>query len=69
MEAYEITLPSLRLYVPPIVATQRLGKHVPAATNTNATIEMLDVVFSMLSVPYQPICSKGKVGTNVCVRV
>jgi hypothetical protein len=33
---------SLSLYVyPPIVARQRFGKHVPAATNTHATIQEL----------------------------
>jgi hypothetical protein len=33
------------------VAMQRLGKHVPAATNTHATTqELLDSVFSMRSV-------------------
>jgi hypothetical protein len=32
----------------------RLGKHVPAATNTLATVEqLLDAVFSMRSVSYQ----------------
>jgi hypothetical protein len=33
------------------VAKQRLGKHVPAATNTHTTIEeVLDAVFSVRSV-------------------
>jgi hypothetical protein len=37
-----------------IVVRQRLRKHNPAATNTNATIkELLYAVFSMLSVSYQ----------------
>jgi hypothetical protein len=35
------------------VARQWLGKHVPWATNTHATIELLDEVFSTLSVSYQ----------------
>jgi hypothetical protein len=35
-------------------AKQQLGKNVPAATNTHVTIqEMLDTVFSMLSVLHQ----------------
>jgi hypothetical protein len=34
------------------VSRQRLGKHVPAATDTHATIEvLLEMVFSVLSVP------------------
>jgi hypothetical protein len=41
------------------VATKRLGKHAPVATNIHATIdELLDASFSMLSVLYQ---------RNVCV--
>jgi hypothetical protein len=40
--------------VSPIVARQRLGKDVTAATNTHATIEeMLDASFSTRSVSYQ----------------
>jgi hypothetical protein len=36
------------------VARQRLGKHVPAATNTRATTEeLLDALFSMRSMSYQ----------------
>jgi hypothetical protein len=36
------------------VARQRLGKHVPAAMNTHATIEeLLDVAFYMRLVSYQ----------------
>jgi hypothetical protein len=36
------------------VATQRLGKHVPAVTNTHETVEeLLDAVFSMRSVSCQ----------------
>jgi hypothetical protein len=39
----------------PIVATQRLRKQVPAATNTNATTgELLDVVFSIRVVSNRP---------------
>jgi hypothetical protein len=34
-------------------ARQRIDKYFPAATNTHATIELLDVVFSMRSVSYQ----------------
>jgi hypothetical protein len=35
------------------VAMERLGKHVPAATNTHATIEeLLKTVFSMQSMPF-----------------
>jgi hypothetical protein len=38
----------------PIVARQRLGKHVPAVKNPHATItKPLDAVFSMLSGSYQ----------------
>jgi hypothetical protein len=33
------------------VARQRLGKHVSAAVDTHATIEVLETVFSMRSVP------------------
>jgi hypothetical protein len=43
------------------VATQRLVKQVSAITNTHATTELLDVVFSMWSVSYQIICSERKV--------
>jgi hypothetical protein len=39
------------VYPPPIIAMQRLGKHVPAAINTHATIEeQLDAVFSAILV-------------------
>jgi hypothetical protein len=42
------------VYVSSIVARQRLGKKVIAATNTHATIEeLLDVSFSIWSVSYQ----------------
>jgi hypothetical protein len=46
---------SVCLYVyPSIVATQRLGKHVPAATNTRSTIqELLEASFSLLTLSYQ----------------
>jgi hypothetical protein len=38
----------------PIVARQRLSKHVPAAMNTHARIEeLLDTPFSMWCVSYQ----------------
>jgi hypothetical protein len=37
-----------------VVARQQLGKHMPAARNTNATTEeLLNVVYSMWSVSYQ----------------
>jgi hypothetical protein len=40
------------------IARQWLDKHVPAVTNTYATIEeLLDAVFSMQSVSYQIINS------------
>jgi hypothetical protein len=46
------------MFIPPIVARQRVGKHIPAATNSHATIEkLLDASFSVLSVLYE-----GKVG-------
>jgi hypothetical protein len=46
---------SVCLYVhPPIVYRQRLGKGVPAATNTHATVvELLGTSLSMRSVSYQ----------------
>jgi hypothetical protein len=57
--AYEITL--LILCPTSDVARQRFGKHVPAATNTLATIgKLLDAVFSMRFVLYQIICSETK---------
>jgi hypothetical protein len=38
----------------PNVARQRFGKHLPAATNTPATIEeLIDSVFSLRSVSYK----------------
>jgi hypothetical protein len=42
----------LYLY-PSIVARQRVDKEVTVATNTLATIELLDASFSMRSVSYQ----------------
>jgi hypothetical protein len=49
---YEITL--LCVFVSaPVVARQRLGKHVPATINAHAVIELLYTVFSMQSVSYQ----------------
>jgi hypothetical protein len=39
--------------IPPIVARQRLGKNVTAATNTHATEELLDISFSMQSMSHQ----------------
>jgi hypothetical protein len=42
------------MWIPTIVARQRLSKHVTAETNTHATIEeLLDASFSMRSVSYQ----------------
>jgi hypothetical protein len=38
-----------------VVARQQQGRHVPAATNTHATVELLDAVFSMRSL-YQILC-------------
>jgi hypothetical protein len=44
----------LYVCVPPNVARQRLGKHVPAATNTHEREEEeLDAVFPMRSLSYQ----------------
>jgi hypothetical protein len=44
----------LSAYPTPIVAGQRLGKHVPAVTSSDGTIEeLLDAVFSVRSVSYQ----------------
>jgi hypothetical protein len=36
-----VVIPTFPVCIPPIVAKQRLCKHVPAATNTHATIEEL----------------------------
>jgi hypothetical protein len=53
-QAYEITLLYVCLCPPLVVAKQRLGKQVPKATNTHATIKVfLDTSFSMVSVSYQ----------------
>jgi hypothetical protein len=42
------------LCIPPIFARQWLGKHGPAAMNTQATIEeLLDSAFSLRPVKYQ----------------
>jgi hypothetical protein len=38
---------------PPFIARQRLGRKVTSATNTYATIELLDASFSMWPVSYQ----------------
>jgi hypothetical protein len=38
---------------PVIVARQRFGRNVTAVTNTHATIELLDALFSMWPVSYQ----------------
>jgi hypothetical protein len=46
-----MTLLYVCLWYPPIVATQRHDKYVPAATNTYAAVEELfGAVFSVLSV-------------------
>jgi hypothetical protein len=52
---YPLTVARQRLRQnPPIVAMQRFGKEVTAATNTKTTIEeLLDVSISMRSVSYQ----------------
>jgi hypothetical protein len=39
--------------VPPNVARQGLCKHVPAALNVHATIELLDEGFSVQSMSYR----------------
>jgi hypothetical protein len=39
--------------IPPIVTGQRLGKNITAATNTYATIELLEASFSIRSLSYQ----------------
>jgi hypothetical protein len=46
------------------VEMQRLGKHFPSTTNTQATLEeVLYAVFSMRSMSYQPsICYERKAG-------
>jgi hypothetical protein len=45
----------------PIVARQRLGKHVPTAMNTHVTIEeLLDAVFSVPSVSQHVICRENE---------
>jgi hypothetical protein len=42
------------MYISPIVARQRPGKDVTAATNTQATIEaLLDASFSMRTLSFQ----------------
>jgi hypothetical protein len=42
------------LCVPPNVASQQLGKHIPMATNTHTTTEkLLDGMFSVRFVSYQ----------------
>jgi hypothetical protein len=51
----------LSVCVSPVVARQRLSKHVPAATNTHSTTEKLShVVFSTHSVSYQTIIMQLK---------
>jgi hypothetical protein len=53
-EAYEITVLKPGILEPEETAVimQRLGKHIPTATDTHATIEeLLDAVFSVRLVP------------------
>jgi hypothetical protein len=39
---------------PPVIARQLMGKHVPAATNTQATVEeLLGASFSMRDMSYK----------------
>jgi hypothetical protein len=47
-----------------VVARHWIGQHVPAATNTQATIELLDAVFSILSVSFHiySVCGERKLG-------
>jgi hypothetical protein len=51
------------------IARQRLSKEVPAATNTQARIELLDAAFSIRSLLYYIICRERKVGHYSCVEV
>jgi hypothetical protein len=54
------------------VARERLGKHVPAATNTDATIEeLLEAVFYVGSVPglYKKAVCTSPVSLQSAVRV
>jgi hypothetical protein len=58
--------------IPPIVTRQQLGKHVPATTNTHATIEqLLGASFSVRSVSYQgsvclsPTVARQRLGKHV----
>jgi hypothetical protein len=53
------SLRSVCVCIPLIVARQRLGKNVTAATNTHATTELLDASSSMRPASYQ-----WKVGDN-----
>jgi hypothetical protein len=49
-----ITVLSVCLCIPPIVARQCFGEYVPAATNTHAAMEELfDASFSVRSVSYK----------------
>jgi hypothetical protein len=51
-KAFEINSISVSVYAPFMVTRQRFGKHVPASTNTHATTEFLDAVFSMRHLSY-----------------
>jgi hypothetical protein len=52
-EAYEFILLSVRLCVPLSVTRQQLCNHVPAGTNTHATIEeLLGAMFLLRFVSY-----------------
>jgi hypothetical protein len=49
---------------PSIIARQRIGEHVPPATNAHTTIELWNVSFSIRSLSYQ-----RKVYVSVCVSL
>jgi hypothetical protein len=58
--------------VPSNVARQLFSKYVPTARNKHATIkELLEVVFSVVPVLYQIICSESVcvVGAVTCTRI
>jgi hypothetical protein len=63
----------VRLCVPfPIVARQRLGKHVPAATNTHVIIELLDAVRSTIFwglTPCSPLKVNRRFGGIYCLHL
>jgi hypothetical protein len=51
--------------IPPIVARQRLGKDIPAATNTHATIRELFNACVCGSVCVSPIVARQPLGKDV----